>query len=144
MEKSFKEHKEELLKAQEGQKLRLQNQFVETKDETTKVVKLALIGGASAVIGIKVVSFVFGLFGKKKRKKQLKNQQPQIIYVQQGKEDSLSPAKKQKGVGSFIWTLLLPVVTNFAKQAGTKAAEKYGEELMEKYKDKLNLDRFLK
>lgn len=49
MEKSFKEHKEALLKLQEGQKLRLKNQFVETKDETTKVAKLALIGGASAL-----------------------------------------------------------------------------------------------
>ncbi|WP_375562421.1 hypothetical protein ACE193_07705 [Bernardetia sp. OM2101] len=143
MEKSFKAHKEELLKAQQGQKLRLQNQFVDTKDETTKVAKLALIGGASAFVGIKVVSFVFGMFRKKKRKK-AKNQEPQIVYVQQGNNDAVLATKNNKGVGSVIWTLLLPMVTNFAKQAGTKAAEKYTAELMEKYKDKLNLDKFFK
>lgn len=142
MEKSFKAHKEELLKAQQGQKLRLQNQFVETKDETTKVAKLALIGGASAFVGFKVLGLVFGLFGKKKRKKQLKNQEPQIVYVQQGGNGVVTKSDK-KGT-SVLWTLLLPVLINFAKQTGTQLAEKYGKELMEKYKDKLNLDKFIK
>jgi H+/gluconate symporter-like permease len=143
MEKSFKAHKEDLLKAQQGQKLRLKNQFVDTKDETTKVAKLALIGGASAFVGIKVVSFVFGMFRKKKRKK-AKNQEPQIVYVQQGNEGTSVATKKQKGLGSMLWTLALPMITNFAKQTGTQLAEKYGKELMEKYKDKLNLDKFIK
>lgn len=143
MEKSFKEHKEELLKAQQGQKLRLQNQFVETKDETTKVAKLALIGGASAFVGFKVLGFVFGMFGKKKRKK-AKNQEPQIVYVQQGNNGAVLATKNNKKAASFLWTLLLPVLSNFAKQTGTQLAEKYGKELMEKYKDKLNLDRFIK
>lgn len=142
METTFKAHKEELLKAQKGQKLRLQNQFIETKGETTKVIKLGLMGGGAAFVGFKVLGFVFGMFGKKKRKKQLKNQEPQIVYVQ--KDGSILPTNKQKGAGSFLWKLLLPIITNFVKQAGTKAAEKYGAELMEKYKDKLNLDKFLK
>lgn len=89
------------------------------------------------------MSFVFGMFGKKKRKKQLKNQEPQIVYVQQGKDVAMSPSKK-KGFVAVVWALILPILTNFVKQEGTKAAEKYGAELMEKYKDKLNLDKFLK
>ena len=141
MNKSLDAHKKELQEMQFAQKIALKEQIEGTVNVTTHVAKLALIGGASAYIGIKVVGFVGGkIFGKKKKN------ESQIIYVQAPQNHQSTGASKSfwKGVASSALAALLPMVTNFAKQAGTKAAEKYAADLMEKYKDKLNLDKFFK
>jgi hypothetical protein len=141
MNKSLDAHKRQLEELQFAQKIALKEQIEDTKNVTGNVAKLALIGGASAYIGIKVVSFV----GRKIFSKKKKNA-PQIVYVQapQTNQGVISPKSFWKGVQASAFAALLPLITNFAKQAGTKAAEKYGVELIEKYKDKLNLDKFFK
>lgn len=148
MKKTLTAHKEELLKAQEGQKLRLQNQFGETKDGTTKIAKLALIGGASVYVGIKLTGFVVRkVFGKKKKN------EPQIVYVQTPEATSISPKTYQKatskksfwkGIAASTWAILLPLATSYAKKEGGKIAEKELKKLLEKYKDQIPMDKLEK
>lgn len=141
MSKSLELHKKELEQMKLAQKDALKEQLSDTKNVTGNVAKLALIGGASAFVGIKVVSFLGRkVFGKRKKK-----DEPQIVYIQAPQNgQGASPKSFWKGVQASAFSALLPLITNFAKQAGTKAAEKYTNELMEKYKDKLNLDKFFK
>lgn len=138
MKKSLDLHKKELQEMQFAQKIALKQQIEDTKNVTTNVAKLALIGGASAYVGIKVTSFIVGrLFGKKKKK-----DEPQIVYVQAPQNNStsqteVSPQSFMKGVKASLLAALFPVVTGFVKKAGMKAVETYSEGLFEKYKYKL-------
>ena len=136
MNKSLKLHKQELETLQLAQKAKLKEQLGDTKKVTITVAKLALIGGASAYIGIKAVGFVGGkIFGKKKEK-----HEPQIIYVKSPEDKSskvISPESFGKGLKASLLAALFPLLTSFAKKAGTKAIETYSEGLFEKYKYKL-------
>ncbi len=137
MNKPLDLHKKELEEMQFAQKIALKEQIEDTKNVTTNVAKLALIGGASAYVGIKVTGFVFRkVFGKKKKK-----DEPQIVYVQaaqnQNNQAEVSPQSFMKGVKASLFAALLPVITGFAKKAGMKAVETYSEGIFEKYKYKL-------
>ena len=135
MKESLKAHKKELEKYQIANEAKLKQQLEDTKNVTTSVAKLALIGGASAYVGIKLTGFVFRkLRGKKKN-------EPQIVYVQAPQDNSsqkdISPQSFSKGVKASLMAALFPILTNFAKKAGMKAVETYSEGLFEKYKYKL-------
>jgi len=137
MNKSLDAHKKELQELQFAQKIALKEQIEGTKNAATNVAKLALIGGASAYIGIKVVGFVGGkIFGKKK-----KNSEPQIVYVQAPQNNlvqhNVTPKSFLNGIKASLFAAALPVLTDFAKKAGMKAVETYSEGIFEKYKYKL-------
>lgn len=138
MNKPLDLHKKELEAMQFAQKIALKKQIEDTKNVTINVAKLALIGGASAYVGIKVVGFVGSkLFGKKKKK-----DEPQIVYVQapqnnNSSQSEVSPQSFMKGIKNSLLAAALPVLTDFAKKAGMKAVETYSEGLFEKYKYKL-------
>ncbi|WP_338793184.1 hypothetical protein [Bernardetia sp. MNP-M8] len=140
MNKPLDLHKKELEEMQFAQKIALKEQIEDTKNITGNVAKLALIGGASAYVGIKLTGFIFGkLTGKKKKNRG--NNEPQIVYVQAPQNNTaqtdVSPKSFMKGVQASLLAALFPVVTSFAKKAGMKAVETYSEGLFEKYKYKL-------
>ena len=157
MNKSLEAHKRELKSLQEAQADDLKEQLGDTKKVSMTVAKLALIGGASAIVGIKVVGFVAGkIRGKKK-----KTGEPQIIYVQAPETNTITPKKYRKekarksfwkGIAASAWATLLPLATSYAKKEGGKIAEKQLQKLLAKYKDqipmekleKLGLDKFFK
>ncbi|WP_338769979.1 hypothetical protein WAF17_11010 [Bernardetia sp. ABR2-2B] len=137
MNESLKKHKEELKGYQLAQEDKLKEQLESTKKVTTTVAKLALIGGASAYVGIKVVGFL----GRKVVGKKKKNE-PQIVYVQapnsnNSSQADVSPKSFMKGMQASLLAALFPIVTSFAKKAGMKAVETYSEGIFEKYKYKL-------
>jgi len=137
MNKSLDAHKRELQELQFAQKIALKERIEDTKNTTTNVAKLALIGGASAYIGIKVVGFVgHKIFGKKK-----KSAEPQIVYIQAPQNNpvqhDVTPKSFMKGIKASLFAAALPVLTDFAKKAGMKAVETYSEGIFEKYKYKL-------
>ncbi len=140
MNKPLDLHKKELEEMQFAQKIALKEQIEDTKNVSKNVAKLALIGGASAYVGIKVVGFL----GRKVFGKSKKQNEPQIVYVQapQGNtnnssQSDVSPQSFMKGVKASLLAALFPVVTGFVKKAGMKAVETYSEGMFEKYKYKL-------
>ncbi len=139
MNKSLDSHKRQLEELQFAQKIALKEQIEDTKNVTTTVAKLALIGGASAYIGIKVVGFV----GRKIFSKKKKSAEPQIVYVQAPQNNTnhvqhdVSPKSFINGIKASLFAAALPVLTDFAKKAGMKAVETYSEGIFEKYKYKL-------
>ncbi|WP_291721557.1 hypothetical protein [Bernardetia sp.] len=155
MNKSLEAHKQELQNLQAAHTNELKEQLGDTKNVTVNVAKLALIGGASAYVGIKLTGFVLGkVFGKKK------NNEPQVIYLQAPESTSSNKSYKKekakksfwKGIAASAWATLLPLATAYAKKEGSKVAEKQLQKLLEKYKnqipmeklEKLGLDKFFK